>query len=129
MVVKILILWLIPHEVLSIWPIPYDVNLHQEQTFEIDLSDDPDEDEMIKDDMRLTDEDNKLSRLHRITGRSNKEVEEEEDWGHTNIKFPEENFDLEDPIPWQGGFVDPQGNFIHPVTIPKTHLHQLYNHI
>lgn len=110
----------------AIWPPGYEVNLTQEGTFVVseDIGSDvedvyTDDDEMIKQkDLRhfnLEKDKGKYYRLHRMAMQSNRYTEDESEMEISkNVKVVESNFDLEEPIPWQAGFVDKKGNFIEP---------------
>ncbi|EFA06362.1 hypothetical protein TcasGA2_TC009238 [Tribolium castaneum] len=101
-------------QVSAFWPPPYEVKLDDSETFVIsEFSDDllGDEDEMIP--VKATQNDEKYYRIHQIALRHNKrEFNEKKPRNITKIK--EHNFDLDDAVPWQGGFVDKKGNFIQP---------------
>lgn len=103
-------------EVISIWPPPYEIKLTDSETFVIsDISDDllTDEDEMIP--AKPVIDNDKYFRIHQIALRHNKRELKEKKPSRNITKIKEHNFDLDDAIPWEGGFVDKKGNFIQPV--------------
>ncbi|KAH0817794.1 hypothetical protein GEV33_004998 [Tenebrio molitor] len=106
-------------EASGIWPPPYEIKLDDAETFvisELSESDDlfNDEDEMIRAKPPSADQ-KKYSRIHQIALRHNKK-----EWNRNraepenNVKIKEHNFDLENAVPWEGGFVDKNGDFIQP---------------
>ncbi|XP_063905573.1 uncharacterized protein LOC135124444 [Zophobas morio] len=117
-VFRVISLLLLAREVLSIWPPPHEIHLEDGETFvisEISESDDifSDEDEMIPVEPS-PDSEKKYFMIHQIALHQNKRELTENQPVKNITKFEEHNFDLDEAIPWEGGFVDTKGNFIQP---------------
>ena len=120
-VFRVISLLLLAREVLSIWPPPHEIHLEDGETFvisEISESDDifSDEDEMIPVEPS-PDSEKKYFMIHQIALHQNKRELTENQPVKNITKFEEHNFDLDEAIPWEGGFVDTKGNFIQPVVL------------
>lgn len=121
---KLLVILLVTSEAIAIWPPGYSVNLTQEGTFVIseDIQSDvedvySDEDEMIKEkDLQkfaLQRDTAKYYQIHRMAMQYNKVYDDKKNkMSQDNVKIFESNFDREEPLPWEAGFVDKEGNFL-----------------
>lgn len=123
------VLLFFPQIIYGIWPPAYKINLTQSGTFVISEefgSDDYDdildsEDEMIKEKdlevFKLDKDSKKYFGIHQLVKNRNKRVQTNnfpEDVKNAAI-LKESIFEQEDPIPWEAGFVDRNGNLIQPV--------------
>lgn len=111
----------------AIWPPGYSVNLTQEGTFVIseDIRSDTDDvynddDEMIKprelERFGLQAHAAKFYRIHKMVRQHNEVFSDKPGIAADNVKPAESNFDREEPLPWEAGFVDEKGDFIDRVT-------------
>lgn len=127
--VKTLIVLLYVHKNQGIWPPAYKINLTQSANFVISEefgSDDSDdiydsEDEMIKEkDLKafgLNTDSKKYFGIHQFVKNRNRKESDDFPQDVKNAKILKETiFDLEDPVPWEAGFVDQNGKFIQPVS-------------
>lgn len=107
----------------AIWPPGYSVNLTQEGTFVIaeDIKSDTDDvysedDEMIKQSdlhsITLEDDAAKYYQIHKMAMQRNRVQTESEFKVNGNVKVFESNFEHEEPVPWEAGYVDKQGNYL-----------------
>ncbi|RZC39219.1 hypothetical protein BDFB_007510, partial [Asbolus verrucosus] len=112
-----------PLKILCIWPPPYEIKLNDGETFVISEFSDTDdlyndEDEMIQDGTLKSHKNGdkeKYFRIHQMAIRHNKREMSKRKESSKNIKrIKEHNFDLDDAVPWEGGFVDKHGSFIQP---------------
>lgn len=112
----------------AIWPPGYSINLTEEGTFVIaeDIQSDiedvySEDDEMIKEsDLRKTalEEDAaKYYQIHKMAMQRNKAQRESNFKVDGNVKVFESNFEHEEPLPWEAGFVDKKGNVINEVRV------------
>lgn len=112
------------HVIHAIWPVAYNINMSQSETFvvsEIFSSDDESDfydDEMIKEEelkpFDLPQDNVKHYRIHQTASRRNKKSDVDNFAGdELKFKLNETNMyeDLE-PEPWEAGFVDNNGSFI-----------------
>lgn len=113
----------------AIWPPGYSVNLTQEGTFVIseDISSDiddvySDDDEMIKDGdlhkFALQKDVAKYYQIHRMAMQRNAVYFDDKNKSVIeNVNVFESNFEHEEPLPWEAGFVDKRGNFLEDVRL------------
>lgn len=104
--------------ILSFWPPPYEVNLKQEETFVIsDLVENEDVNDVYKEEEEIIkredlekfhfnlNNDEKYYRLHRNVRKQNI-ISQTTPKNDKNIKkYDEFNPDVDEPLPWEAGFV------------------------
>lgn len=124
--IHVIILLLLVVKGCAIWPPAYRIDLTQEETFNIfevfgneegDGSVDKD-DELIKETdvhfFNLEQDSDKYYRIHKLALRRNQESAKEDNNGYNrNLvrRVKETNFDLEESVPYIGGFVNKNGSY------------------